>query len=174
MKKIKLGIIGGGQLGRMMIEAAQPLNIETFVLDPTPNSPAAQLADHQIIGDFKNAQMVKKLSKAVDLLTFEIESANLKVLKNISKSKKINPKPQTLEIIQDKLKQKKFLEKLKIKTPQFTKIENRKDLENFIDKVKLPVILKARFHAYDGRGNAQIHKKTDIAKAFIKLKIFPE
>ncbi len=165
-----LGIIGGGQLGRMLTQAAHDLKIKTIVLDPTPQSPAGIIADKQIIGDFKNPQEIKKLAKQVDYLTFEIESANTQVLKELAKSgTKIQPPGETLEIIQDKYLQKQFLDNLKIPIAPFAVVDNSKDLESFIEKYKYPIILKARFHGYDGRGNAVIRRSTDIKKAFEKV-----
>lgn len=165
-----LGIIGGGQLGRMLTQAANNLKINTVVLDPTPQSPAGLVADKQIVGDFKDPKQIKKLAKNVDFLTFEIESANTEVLKKLAKSGvKIQPPGETLEIIQDKFLQKQFLEKINIPIAPFALVNNQKDLESFIKTHKYPVILKARVHGYDGRGNAVIRKKEDIKKAFEKV-----
>ncbi|MEX2028654.1 MAG: 5-(carboxyamino)imidazole ribonucleotide synthase [Candidatus Curtissbacteria bacterium] len=165
-----LGIIGGGQLGRMLSIAAKNLNFKTIVLDPTPQSPAGLVSDKQIIGDFKDPKQIHKLARIVDFLTFEIESANTKVLKDLVKEGiTAQPPGETLEIIQDKLKQKQFLRLHNIPVPQFAPIKNKTDLRDQIKFLKYPVILKARFHAYDGRGNAVIKNETDIAKAFKKL-----
>ncbi|MBI3341640.1 5-(carboxyamino)imidazole ribonucleotide synthase [Candidatus Curtissbacteria bacterium] len=165
-----LGIIGGGQLGRMITQAAHDLKLKVIVLDPTPQSPAGIIADKQIIGDFKDPKQIEKLGKIVDYLTFEIESANTQILKKLAKSGvSINPPGETLEIIQDKFLQKQFLQKLNIPIADFAVVNSQIDLEQFIQKYKYPVILKARVHGYDGRGNALIRKKAEIKEAFKKV-----
>ena len=114
MKK-RLGIIGGGQLGMMITEAAQNLNdeiSEITVLDPTENCPAAQAGAKQIIGDFKDKDAIVKLAEQSDIITYEIESGNTDVLSKLKAE--IEPSPTTLGIIQDKLLQKKFLSENKV------------------------------------------------------------
>ena len=97
MKQPTLGIVGGGQLGRMLTQAAHKLNIKTIVLDPTPNSPAGQVADLQIIGDFKDGKKIHEVAKVSDFMTFEIESANAEALEKLIKAgHDINPSPKTL------------------------------------------------------------------------------
>src|SRR3989344_4655600 len=112
MKQKTLGIVGGGQLGRMLAEAAKKLSIKTIVLDPTKNCPAGQVADGQIVGDYKDPKQIRKLSQNVDFLTYEIESANADALKELKREgKHVQPAGQTLEQIQDKFKQKQMLKK---------------------------------------------------------------
>lgn len=165
-----LGIIGGGQLGRMMVDAANNLNISTIVLDPTPKSPAGQTTE-QIVGDYKNEAQIKKLAKMTKFLTYEIESANAQTLKTLqTKGFKVNPAPQSLEVIQDKFLQKHFLMGYGLPVPDFTRIENEKDVYKASKYLGFPLVLKARFHAYDGRGNAVIKSTKDIKPALKKLK----
>lgn len=165
-----LGIIGGGQLGRMLVEAAKKLKISTIVLDPTPNSPAGQITD-QVIGDFKDPNEIRRFSKLTKYLTFEIESANAKVLKELEqKGSKVNPSPQSLEVIQDKYLQKHFLMGYDLPVPDFTRVENERDIKKAATYLGYPLVLKSRFHAYDGRGNALIKSAKDIKSALKKLK----
>ncbi len=165
-----LGIIGGGQLGRMMVEAANKLNITTIVLDPTPKSPAGQLTE-QLVGGYKNEAQIKKLSKLAKFLTYEIESANAQTLRELQqKGFKVNPAPQSLEVIQDKFLQKHFLMGYGLPVPDFTRVENEKDVYKASEYLGFPLVLKARFHAYDGRGNAVIKSTKDIRPALKKLK----
>lgn len=165
-----LGIIGGGQLGRMLVESAQKLKISTIVLDPTQNSPAGQITD-QVIGDFKDPNEIKRFSKLAKYLTFEIESANSKVLKELEqKGGKVNPSPQSLEVIQDKFLQKHFLMSYDLPVPDFTRVESEKDIMKAATYLGYPLVLKSRFHAYDGRGNAVIKSAKDIKDAVKKLK----
>lgn len=165
-----LGIIGGGQLGRMLTQAAQKLNIKTIVLDPTPNSPAGKVADEQIVGDYKDAKQIEKLAGLVGFLTFEIESANSQILIKLKKDGiHVEPPGETLEIIQDKLLQKEFLKKNKIAIAPFAKVDSARDITDAAKLLKYPLVLKARFHGYDGRGNATIKNEKQIKTALNKL-----
>ena len=162
-----LGIIGGGQLGMMLTEAAQDLKeiSKIIVLDPTENCPAAKVGAQQIIANFKDEDAIKKLSELSDIITYEIESGNSDVLKQLEVNTEINPSPDTLRIIQDKLLQKQFLKENNIAIAEFEKIENKAELIQIIDKMGLPVLLKTRRDAYDGRGNYKINSKSEIDDA---------
>jgi len=165
--KKRLGIIGGGQLGMMITEAAQNLNdeiSEITVLDPTENCPAAQAGAKQIIGDFKDKDAIVKLAEQSDIITYEIESGNTDVLSKLKAV--IEPSPSTLSIIQDKLSQKKFLSKNGLPVSQFYEIVSIDDLHEKINELGLPVLLKARRDAYDGRGNFKITSPDEVEKAY--------
>jgi len=165
--KKRLGIIGGGQLGMMITEAAQNLNdeiLEITVLDPTENCPAAQAGAKQIIGDFKDKNAIIKLAEQSDIITYEIESGNTEVLSKLKAE--IEPSPSTLGIIQDKLSQKKFLSKNGLPVSQFYEIVSIDDLHEKINELGLPVLLKARRDAYDGRGNFKITSPDEVEKAY--------
>jgi len=165
--KKRLGIIGGGQLGMMITEAAQNLNdeiSEITVLDPTENCPAAQAGAKQIIGDFKDKDAIVKLAEQSDIITYEIESGNTDVLSKLKAE--IEPSPSTLSIIQDKLSQKKFLSKNGLPVSQFYEIVSLDDLHEKINELSLPVLLKARRDAYDGRGNFKITSPDEVEKAY--------
>jgi 5-(carboxyamino)imidazole ribonucleotide synthase len=167
MSKV-LGIIGGGQLGMMLTEAAQNMKDEIskiIVLDPTKNCPASKAGAEQIIADFKDEDAIKKLSELSDIITYEIESGNSDVLKKLEKITEINPSPDTLKIIQDKLTQKQFLKDNDIPVAEFANINNEEELEHMIELMGLPVILKTRRDAYDGRGNYKINSKSEINDA---------
>jgi len=166
MKK-RLGIIGGGQLGMMITEAAQNLsdNIsEITVLDPTENCPAVQAGAKQIVADFKDEVAILKLAEQSDIITYEIESGNTDVLSKLKAE--IEPSPSTLGIIQDKLSQKRFLSENGLPVSQFYEITSLDDLREKIKDLRLPVLLKARRDAYDGRGNFKITSENEIEKAY--------
>lgn len=100
---MKLGILGGGQLGRMMMPTLRELNIEHAVLDPNPNCPCHKVADQHIVGDFKDYQTVLDFGATVDILTIEIEQVNVKALKKLAQQgKKVWPNPNMIAIIQNK------------------------------------------------------------------------
>ncbi len=171
MAKI-LGIIGGGQLGMMLTEAAKsmPLDIsKVIVLDPTENCPAAKVGAEQIVADFKDKSSIKELAERSDIITYEIESGDSAVLKSLEPTCEINPSPETLRIIQDKLIQKKFLNDNNIPVAKFSEIPSRSELEEKINEFGLPVLLKTRRDAYDGRGNFKINSSEQISDG---LKIF--
>jgi len=167
MRKV-LGIIGGGQLGMMLTEAAQNMKEQiskVIVLDPTKNCPASKVGAEQIIADFKDEDAIKKLSELSDIITYEIESGDSNVLKKLEEYTEISPSPETLKTIQDKLLQKQFLQKNGIPVAEFAIIENREELDQMIDKMGLPLLLKIRKDAYDGRGNYMINSKSEIDDA---------
>ncbi|VVA44419.1 N5-carboxyaminoimidazole ribonucleotide synthase [Candidatus Roizmanbacteria bacterium] len=168
--KNRIGIIGGGQLGRMLTIAANKLGFVVNVLDPTPNSPAGQVAQKQIIGNFNNRESIKKLAKISDFLTFEIELADDLILDEISKTGVIvNPTGETLSIIKDKLKQKTFLKKYGLPVADFLSVRNKEDIIKVAKEFGYPILLKARFDAYDGRGNALVKNEKEIDQALKKL-----
>lgn len=169
--KNRIGIVGGGQLGRMLTFAAKRLGFTVNILDPTNNSPAGQVADHQIVGDFKDEDAIRKLAKISDYLTFEIELANADILDELEKSGvKVNPSAKTLNIIKDKLNQKKFLRLNDIPVAPFLEVKNKDEILKAIKKFGYPILLKARFDAYDGRGNALIRNSSEIEKCLEKLR----
>jgi len=166
MKK-RLGVIGGGQLGMMITEAAQNLSdeiSEIIVLDPTENCPAAQAGAKQIVGDFKDELAILKLAERSDIITYEIESGNTDVLSKLKAE--IEPSPFTLGIIQDKFSQKTFLSENELPVSQFYEISSLGDLHEKIKELGLPVLLKSRRDAYDGRGNFKITSSDEIEKAY--------
>jgi len=163
----RLGIIGGGQLGMMITEAAKNLSeyiSEITVLDPTENCPAAQAGAKQIVGDFKDELAILKLAEQSDIITYEIESGNTDVLSKLKA--KIEPSPSTLGIIQDKFSQKTFLSENELPVSQFYEITSLVDLHEKIKELGLPVLLKSRRDAYDGRGNFKITSSDEIEKAY--------
>lgn len=164
-----LGIIGGGQLGMMLTEAAKKMPSvisKVIVLDPTENCPAAQVGAEQIIGDFKDKEAIVDLASKADIITYEIESGDSDVLKSVQDKAEIEPSPDTLKIIQDKYLQKSFLSENNIPVAEFVKVDSLEDLKQKALKFGFPCLLKARRDAYDGRGNYKINSKEEIESAF--------
>ena len=151
----------------MITEAAQNLSdeiSEITVLDPTENCPAAQAGAKQIVGDFKDELAILKLAEQSDIITYEIESGNTDVLSKLKAE--IEPSPSTLGIIQDKFSQKTFLSENELPVSQFYEITSLDDLHEKINELGLPVLLKSRRDAYDGRGNFKIASENEIEKAY--------
>ena len=164
-----LGIIGGGQLGMMLTEAAKkmPEHIsKVIVLDPNQNCSASVVGAEQIVADFKNRDAIIELSEKVDIITYEIESGDSDVLKSVENNAEINPSPETLKIIQDKFLQKTFLQNNKIPVPDFIEIDNIEDVIQGLKEFGYPALLKSRRDAYDGKGNFKINSENEVEKAY--------
>lgn len=168
--KNRIGIVGGGQLGRMLAFAAKRLGFYVTIIDPTPESPAGQVVDRQIVAGYEDEQAIRELAKVSDFMTFEIELANAAILDELSaQGVVINPSAATLLIIKDKFRQKEFLQKAKLPIAEFMAVTSGSDIEKAAQKFGYPLVLKARFDAYDGRGNAVIHNEHEIETAMKKL-----
>ena len=164
-----LGIIGGGQLGMMLTEAAKKFSneiSEIIVLDPTEGCPASMVGAKQIVADFKDKNAIMELASKSDILTYEIESGDSNVLKSIENKTSINPSPDTLKKIQDKLLQKNFLSQNGLPVPDFMEIKSLDDLKDKVKKFGFPCLLKTRRDAYDGRGNFKINSEDEVTKAY--------
>ncbi|WP_323192695.1 5-(carboxyamino)imidazole ribonucleotide synthase [Halostella sp. PRR32] len=163
-----LGVVGGGQLGRMMAEAAAPLGVELVVLDPTPNCPASPVVREQIVGEFDDPDAVRELADRADFLTFEIELADPDLLEEVSETADVpvHPSPDTLRTIQDKLVQKRELAEAGIPVPAFRRADDADDLRDALDELGAPAMVKARTGGYDGRGNAPV-ESPDEAEAVL-------
>ena len=168
MAKI-LGIIGGGQLGMMLTEAAKkmPEHIsKVIVLDPNENCSASLVGAEQIEADFKDKDSIINLANQVDIITYEIESGDSDVLKSVENKAEINPSPETLKTIQDKFLQKTFLQNHNIPVPEFIKVDDIEEVKEGLKKFGYPALLKARRDAYDGKGNFKIDSENEIQTAY--------
>ena len=162
---LKVGILGGGQLGRMLLQAAANYPVETFVLENDPECPAANLCNHFTKGDIKNYDAVYAFGKNLDALTIEIENVNIDALEKLeAEGVKVYPKPSVLKIIKNKIFQKEYYKKHEIPSPEFiitNNLEELKKAENF-----LPAVHKLGEGGYDGRGVQILKTKEDITKGF--------
>ena len=161
----KIGILGGGQLGKMLIQAASAWDIDIYVLDPTDDCPASKLATKFVKGDFKDYESVYNFGKLVDLITIEIEHVNTDALLKLKEEgKTICPDPQTLKIIQDKGKQKDFFKDNNLISANYKIYEDHEailsDIEN--RKLNLPFVQKVCRFGYDGRGVQLVNSKKDL------------
>lgn len=157
----RLGIIGGGQLGKMLAQEAKKLNFPVTVLDPTPECPAFSLVDHQIVAGFYDEDKIHELVLHSDITTFEIEHINTQILKKLyADGHKISPSPEVLEIIQDKSRQKQMLDNYGIPTARWTMVKS--DLTKDVIDFGLPAVQKACKGGYDGRGVFVIERPEDV------------
>ncbi|WP_459192394.1 5-(carboxyamino)imidazole ribonucleotide synthase [Halosimplex sp. J119] len=166
-----LGVVGGGQLGRMLAEAASPLGVEVVVSDPTPDAPAAPVARDQIVGDFDDREAVRELAERADVLTFEIELADPDMLEAVAEETDtpVHPHPETLRIIEDKLVQKRRLAEAGVPVPEFREVNSAEELREALDELGYPAMLKARKGGYDGRGNLPVESPEDVEEAFAEI-----
>lgn len=164
---LKIGVLGGGQLGRMMIQSAIDFNLNIRVLDPDPNAPCKHLAEHFDVGKLTDFDVVYEFGKDCDLITIEIENVNTDALKKLQEEgKKVYPQPEVIELIQDKRKQKVFYKANRIPTADFILTENAAEVHEKVDF--LPAVHKLGKEGYDGRGVQVIKEEQDLKLAFDK------
>ncbi|WAM33068.1 5-(carboxyamino)imidazole ribonucleotide synthase [Caldicellulosiruptor morganii] len=159
----KIGIIGGGQLGKMLSQKAKQMGFYVISLDPSAECPAASVSDEIIVSDFYNPEKLKELVKKSDVTTYEIEHINTAALKELyNKGYNILPSPYCLEIIQDKLRQKQVLKEAGLPVPKFEKVESF-DI-SFFESFGFPLVQKATKGGYDGRGVVVIKDSRSMDK----------
>jgi 5-(carboxyamino)imidazole ribonucleotide synthase len=162
---MKAGILGGGQLGRMLLQAAANYTVETFVLENDPHCPAAHLCHHFVLGDITNFDDVYAFGKKVDVLTIEIENVNIEALEKLeSEGVKVIPKPSAIKIIKNKIKQKGFYQVNEIPTSDFVVTHTKESLPHH--HAFLPAVHKLGEGGYDGKGVQIIRTKEDFEKGF--------
>ncbi|MGN6437419.1 MAG: 5-(carboxyamino)imidazole ribonucleotide synthase [Agriterribacter sp.] len=162
---LKAGILGGGQLGRMLLQAAANYPVETFVLEKDPDCPAAHLCHHFVKGDIRSFDDVYNFGKGLDALTIEIESVNEEALEKLeNEGVKVYPRPAALRIIKNKIKQKEFYASHSIRTAPFVITQNKEEL--LAQAGFLPAVHKLATGGYDGRGVQVINSKEELDKGF--------
>ena len=160
MSGINLGIIGGGQLGSMLSEAAKKLNINSIIYCDDIDAPAQNFCEQFIYGDYNDKNKIQEFVNKVDLITYEFENIPFETLCEINKIKKVIPKPSVNKLIQHRLTEKDFINKLNIRTTKYASVERKTDIEALGDF--LPGILKTTTLGYDGKGQYRIKSKQDL------------
>ena len=160
MSKPTLGIIGGGQLGSMLAIAANKLDIKTIIFCDDIDAPAQNFSNEFIHGDYNNQNKINEFVNKVDVITFEFENIPFETLNEINKSKPVLPKPSVNRIIQHRLAEKDFINKLNIRTTRYVSIEKKSEIESVQDM--LPGLLKTTTLGYDGKGQYLIQKIEDL------------
>ena len=167
INSLKIGVLGGGQLGRMMIQSAINYNLGISILDPDPNAPCANLVEHFEVGKLTDTALVYEWGKQFDLITIEIENVSVEALKKLrDEGVAVYPQPEIIELIQDKRKQKTFYKANRIPTSEFILTENKDDV--IANSDMLPAVNKLGKEGYDGRGVQIIRTESDLVKAFEK------
>jgi 5-(carboxyamino)imidazole ribonucleotide synthase len=167
-KTFTLGIFGGGQLGKFLVQSAKKLNIRTFVFTDSADSPAIYYCDDFIISSYKNKKKLDFFIKNIDFATFEFENIPFKTLDYVEKKINVTPKPSIIKILQDRLKEKLFLNSIGIKTTEFhyLKKTNKKKLNNNV----FPALVKTIRLGYDGKGQVFFKNKKSFLKYSFKNK----
>ncbi|WP_316839678.1 5-(carboxyamino)imidazole ribonucleotide synthase [Pedobacter gandavensis] len=162
---LKLGILGGGQLGRMLIQEAINYNLTTLILDPDTDAPCKHLANYFECGSITDFDTVYNFGKKADIITIEIEKVNIEALEQLEKEGKlVYPQSRVIRLIQDKGVQKQFFKENNIPTAPFQLVNTKEDMRN--SHIPFPYILKQRKDGYDGKGVMKINSIADIDNAF--------
>ena len=160
MSTPKLGIIGGGQLGSLLSEAAKSLSIETVILTDDINAPAKNFTENFISGNYEDENLINEFIDKVDLVTFEFENIPYKILKNINNFKPVLPNPEINKLIQNRYTEKDFLNKIGIRTTQYNLIKDKDEIK--FNENLIPGLLKTCTLGYDGKGQFKINSIKDI------------
>ncbi|MEZ4822483.1 MAG: 5-(carboxyamino)imidazole ribonucleotide synthase [Ignavibacteria bacterium] len=164
--KLKIGIIGGGQLARMIMEECYKFGFEFYILSKEKNSPAGQITNNELTGDWNDEECLKKFSEACDIITLENEFIDHSKIEFLERQgKPVYPDSRIIKLIQDKLYQKETLKKLNIPVSDFCKVDSTEEIIEFARKNNYPVMLKSRTMGYDGKGNFEIRTEKDIDEA---------
>ena len=165
-----IGILGSGQLGQMMAQAAQKLGYRVCIFDRTPDGPAAGVANEMITGSFDDYEALRRFARKVDVITLEFENIPITALRELSLLKPVYPKPEVIHICQDRILEKEFLRSHGFPLAPFEVITSKKDLEKALCSLNAPCILKTATLGYDGKGQIPLQPGDDCAAAWDSLK----
>ena len=168
-----IGIIGGGQLARMLATAAAELGFEINIYCPDRDCPAAQVANKTVLGNYDDNEKLVAFAKNINVLTYEFENIDTKALEKLEKVVDIRPSVKALKISQDRYTEKTYLNSLGIKTTKFYKIDEVSDIEKHFVKMKTPILIKTRRLGYDGKGQVLIKTQDDINEYYLKNEFSP-
>jgi 5-(carboxyamino)imidazole ribonucleotide synthase len=163
-----IGLLGGGQLGRMIALAGYPLGLRFRVLDLSPAACAGQVCE-MMVGDYNDLDALKRFSSGLDLATYEFENVPVSSARFLNRRLPVYPCPEALEAAQDRLVEKTFFQGLGIPTPAYYAVETWEDLESGLGRIGLPSVLKTRRYGYDGKGQFVLKRPEDAAMAWRSL-----
>lgn len=165
---MRVGILGGGQLGRMLALAGHPLGVRCTVLDPAADPCAAQVCPH-VRGEFDDFQALYRLAQVADVVTYEFENVPVESARWLAERVPVYPPPRALEVSQDRVAEKTFFQSLGIPTPPFAAVETREGFDAAVRDIGLPAVLKTRRFGYDGKGQAVIRTPEEAEQAWQTL-----
>ena len=168
-----IGIVGGGQLGRMSAMAAARLGYRCHILTPEPDSPAAQVSAGVTLGEFEDPDALRAFAAAVDVITFEFENVSAEGLDLLASLKPVRPSPSVLRISQDREAEKSFLNGIGVATAPWALVQTMAELEAAVARLGLPSVLKTTRLGYDGKGQAMLRRAEDLTPAFARLEPRP-
>jgi 5-(carboxyamino)imidazole ribonucleotide synthase len=161
-----VGILGGGQLGRMLAEEAAKLGLRSHVYAPEADSCAFAMADAHTVAGYDDSAALERFAAAVEVVTYEFENIPAATARFVAERKAVLPDPKVLEITQDRLAEKTFVNRLSIETAPFAAVNGEDDLKRAIGEVGLPAVLKTRRFGYDGKGQTAIRDPAEAAAAW--------
>ena len=161
MSRPTLGIIGGGQLGSLLAEAAKTIEIKTVILSDDINAPAKKFANNFIYGKYDDQKIINEFVNLIDLATYEFENIPFEVLKKIDEKKTVLPKPEVNKLIQNRLTEKDFLNKYNIQTSRYASIKDIEDIR--LNQNLIPGLLKTCTLGYDGKGQYKLNNLNDLS-----------
>ncbi|KAF3978507.1 MAG: 5-(carboxyamino)imidazole ribonucleotide synthase [Methylococcales symbiont of Iophon sp. n. MRB-2018] len=162
---MKIGILGGGQLARMLALSGYSLGLEFIILDPSKDAGATGLGKH-LQGKYDDPTLLAKLAEEADVITYEFENVSAEAASFLSQHTQVYPAPNALSIAQDRLQEKNFFHKLNIPTANFATIASLEDLQQAMTYIAYPAILKSRRMGYDGKGQIVLKSAEQLAKAW--------
>src|SRR5699024_9082879 len=165
---MKVGVIGGGQLGRMLALAGTPLGMQFTFLDPAPDACAAAVGEH-LLGGYDSQEHLQKLAETVDLVTFEFESVPAETVAFLEQFVPVYPSVNALRIARDRWFEKSMFKEQNIPTTEFANVLSQADLEAAVEQIGLPAVLKTRTLGYDGKGQKVLREAVDVVDAFAYL-----
>lgn len=168
-----IGILGGGQLGRMLSMAAARLGLKTHIFEPSANPPAGQVADRITTAEYNDVEALKSFANSVDVITYEFENIPTEALDIIEPLRPIHPTRGALAVSQDRISEKRFLAGLGISIAPYAQIDSLADLTAALETIGTPAILKTRRFGYDGKGQVRITNANQAESAFAALKGAP-
>ncbi|HKP86960.1 MAG TPA: 5-(carboxyamino)imidazole ribonucleotide synthase [Blastocatellia bacterium] len=167
-----VGIMGGGQLGRMLAIAGYPLGLRFRSLDLSSESPAGPVSE-LMVADFNDTDALRRFARGLDLVTYEFENVPVDSARFLNRRVPVLPPPEALEAAQDRIAEKTFFERLGVPTPRFFAVNTWDDLKNALNEIGLPSVLKTRRFGYDGKGQFVLRKTEDVSLAWQSLSGVP-
>lgn len=164
-----VGIIGGGQLGRMLVLEARRLSIRTCVLDPDPDCPSGQVADEQVVASYSDRLAAEELARRADVITYEFEHIDAAVVAHVETLRPVYPASRILELVQHRFRQKQALHQLGFPLAAFRSVESRFDLARAVSSLGFPAVIKTATSGYDGKGQAVLRDEADADRAYAML-----